>query len=140
VAPASTIVLSIAPRWVDLILSGQKTVELRRRGPKNVDGHRNIIIYATKPVCAIVAVGAVTGIIEGPPERLWREIGSSSGCTKKQFFDYFDGATSGAAMRLADVKSVPSISLSLLRRQLRWHPPVSWMNAGGDLIALVSRT
>jgi predicted transcriptional regulator len=139
VAHASTIVLSIAPCWIDLILSGRKTVELRRRGPKNSDGHRNIIIYATKPLCAIVAVGAVTEIIKGPPESLWHEIGSSTGCTKQEFFDYFDGARTGSAMRLAGVRSIPSTSLSLLRNRLGWHPPVSWMNAGVDLIELVSR-
>jgi predicted transcriptional regulator len=138
-APKPAIVLSIAPRWVDLILSGRKTVELRRRGPRDIGVHRNIVIYATKPVCAIVAVGAISEVIKGSPDNLWDAIGPTSGCTKSEFFEYFGKVTAGTAMRLVEVRSIPAIGLSLLRSQLGWHPPVSWMSAGTDLIELVSR-
>jgi predicted transcriptional regulator len=100
-----TIVLSVGPKWVSLILAGQKTVELRRRAPKS-DKLSSVLIYATKPICALVAVGEVDGILRDSPEALWREIGPSSGCTKDEFFDYFEGTNIGAAMMLAKVKPI----------------------------------
>ena len=51
-------ILSIHPRHVASILSGAKTVELRRTRP-NVHPGQAIAIYSTNPESALVAAGRV---------------------------------------------------------------------------------
>jgi predicted transcriptional regulator len=132
----STIVMSIAPKWVEMIKSGQKKFELRRRAPKEI-GRCDLLIYATKPISAVVAVGKIVSVLRGRPNTLWCDIGQFSGCTEEEFFKYFDGVVNGAAMQLSEIRSIPPISVTTLRTKLRWHPPVSWMRASADLIKLV---
>jgi predicted transcriptional regulator len=117
-------------------MAGRKTFELRKRAPPNPSA---LIVYATSPISAIVAVGDVDRILRGSPESLWRRIGLSSGCTRKEFFDYFSGTEVGAAMQLTRMVSISPLPLVWLREQLEWHPPVSWMKASEQLIELVEK-
>ena len=43
------LLLSLKPRYADLVFDGLKKVELRRRSPKNMKG-RDVFIYVTNPV------------------------------------------------------------------------------------------
>lgn len=56
------ILLSVKPKWAELIISGEKTVELRK---SNFPDHvKKIVIYATKPVGEIVGIVEVSGIVK----------------------------------------------------------------------------
>ncbi len=59
--------LSIHPRYVEAILDGRKTVELRKRMPRAEIGTQ-LVIYASMPKCAVVA-SAVIDRIEAPSRR-----------------------------------------------------------------------
>lgn len=48
------IILSIKPKYADLILSGQKTIELRRRFAKYCDDSDRIYLYASSPIKSVV--------------------------------------------------------------------------------------
>ncbi|MDF2891223.1 MAG: hypothetical protein K0R80_1590 [Clostridia bacterium] len=50
------IVQSIKPKWVNLIFKGQKTRELRKSKPVNIEYPFKVYIYETKP-----GVGAIVG-------------------------------------------------------------------------------
>ena len=115
------IVMSINPKWVRLILTGQKTFELRRRAPSETPS--TLLVYATNPISAIVAIGEIECILRGSPEILWRNIGPSSACTRDEFFDYFNGTDTGAAMKLIRMEPISPIPLAWLRERLEWHPP-----------------
>ena len=58
-----TLLLSLRPRFAQAILSGAKTVEVRRR-PVNAPPQTPIILYASSPTMAIVgtATPSTTGI------------------------------------------------------------------------------
>jgi predicted transcriptional regulator len=54
---ARTLLLSLRPRFADAILAGAKTVELRRR-PINARPGTAILLYASRPMMAIVGTAA----------------------------------------------------------------------------------
>jgi predicted transcriptional regulator len=132
-----SIVLSVAPRWINLLLSGQKTIELRRRGPPDVYARSRILLYATKPVSAIVATCEADGIIRSSPNELWDSLGRESGCSEAEFFEYFSGLSLGSAIRIVNVKKIPAVHLQTLKTRCGWHPPVAWKKTGWELNELI---
>lgn len=85
----STILLAIKPRYVDLILSGKKKFEYRRKVPaQSVD---KIIIYASSPIKKVVGEVNVTGTFSMSVSQLWNRTNSFSGITRIEFHKYFAG-------------------------------------------------
>lgn len=93
------IILSIKPRYADLILSGKKTVEFRRiwaAQPVDI-----IAIYASSPVKKIVGLVKVSEIIQAQRQKLWECcINHGGGLTKKELMQYFQGKNIGNAVML----------------------------------------
>ena len=63
---------------MEQVLTGTKTVELRRKKPQLRPG-ATVYIYATAPVKAVVASAQLAGIVSLPPARLWEEVGACGG-------------------------------------------------------------
>ncbi|WP_051495520.1 MULTISPECIES: ASCH domain-containing protein [unclassified Methylibium] len=61
--------LSIKPKYADLILSGTKTVELRRSWPSNDVGV--MVIYSSAPIQRLTGIALITEIRECTPDALW---------------------------------------------------------------------
>ena len=74
------LLLSIHPRYADLILSGEKTVELRRRRPRIKSGPG--LIYATSPRMELVAMFRIEGVISVPLVLLWQAVRDAAGVTQ----------------------------------------------------------
>lgn len=53
------IVLAIKPNWLDLILSGQKTIEARRVLPKNLDTGDKVFLYCSGDIHGVAHVRRV---------------------------------------------------------------------------------
>lgn len=99
----SAILLSVKPRFANLIIDGSKLVELRRTIPAQTVG--TIAIYSSSPVQAIVALADVKTIIEEIPSKLWeiaRENGG--GLTRAELMDYFVSKKTGFAIMLHNVR------------------------------------
>ena len=96
------------------ILSGSKTVELRRRFPAMPAGSR-LWIYETMPTGAVVGYVTVTGIEISPPEALWERHAASIGVTRQDFAAYLDGCKEAHAISLTGARAIPPIALSTLR-------------------------
>jgi predicted transcriptional regulator len=122
-----------------MIVEGKKKVELRRRAPSVEYSRCRILIYATAPVSSIVAKCEANGILRGSTEFLWREIGQISGCTKREFFSYFENANNPSALYLTKVGPTPLLTLQRLRGELGWHPPVAWhrLDPGSPILSWV---
>ena len=121
------VILSIHPRWVQLILSGEKTIELRRRGlpARHLGGE--VVIYETRPTAALVATCKITEVIRCSPEDLWSQVGDASAVPRNLFDHYFDGCKIGFGLKINAVSPLPkAVPLTLLREKLGWHPPVYW--------------
>lgn len=99
----SAILLSVKPKFADLIVEGSKLVELRRTIPAQPVG--TIAIYSSSPVQAIVALADVKETIEASPSKLWtlaRENGG--GLTKSELLAYFELKKTGFALMLENVR------------------------------------
>lgn len=99
----SAILLSVKPKFANLIVDGSKLVELRRTVPAQTVG--TIAIYSSSPVKAIVALADVNKTIEASPKKLWAIAkDNGGGLTRAQLMDYFDSKKTGFAIMLENVR------------------------------------
>lgn len=97
------LILSIKPDFVNKIVSGQKTVELRRRFSKKWEGVK-VILYATHPNHAFVGEAKINKVINGKPIDIWYEYQEFLGCDRDTYFSYCEGLEAINALLLSDVK------------------------------------
>lgn len=123
----SALLLSVHPRYAALILSGDKTIELRRVAPRLSSGDF-VILYATQPQCAIVGIFSLSRIVSLPPDELWAQYGSASCVSEDQFSTYYQGRALAHGLEIgAAWRCSQQISLADLRRRWRgFHPPQSY--------------
>lgn len=102
----SAILLSVKPRFADLIVAGEKRVEFRRAVPSAEIGL--IVVYSSAPTKAIVAVATVKATVCHRMTKLWaisRELGG--GLTRAELHQYFSNRDSGYAILLDEVYALP---------------------------------
>ena len=88
--------LSIRPRYVDLIVNGVKSVEFRRRPFAKSISH--IVIYSTTPVKRLVGVCEVERVVTDTPVALWYNHGDKGGITREALFTYLEGLLTATAI------------------------------------------
>jgi len=96
------VLLSIKPKYVESILNHEKHYEFRKC-IFNVKGVSTVYIYTTAPVKKITASFKVGGIIKASPQELWERLGSVSGLTKDEFFNYYKNSNFGYAIKIEDL-------------------------------------
>lgn len=136
------ILLSVRPRYAAKILSGNKTIELRRVRPKVGPGD-GVIMYVSAPRCEIQALLHVEEIIECSPTELWRRERRSAAITEDEFREYFRGARSAIGIRVHVDKNLREpISLADIRTAVPgFTPPQSYRyvdGAASELRALLA--
>ncbi|WP_420621822.1 hypothetical protein [Candidatus Poriferisodalis sp.] len=97
------LVLSLKPWFAEAILSGDKTVELRRVEPKIIVPTR-ALVYATTPLRAMLGTCIVTAVVSDQLATLWETFGSRTGLQHAEFLHYFSGAKVGTALTLRAAK------------------------------------
>lgn len=95
---ATTVLISIHPRYVDLISSGKKKIEFRKR--KFSRKIKRFVIYSTAPVSKIVGFFDVDSIECATPQKLWDEYASVGGIARKDFFDYYENTSTAVGIRI----------------------------------------
>jgi predicted transcriptional regulator len=99
----SSILLSVKPKFANLIVEGSKLVELRRTIPAQRVG--TIAIYSSSPIQSIVALADVKETIEASPNSLWNiSKDNGGGLTKVELLAYFESKKSGFALMLENVR------------------------------------
>lgn len=117
--------LSIHPVWVEKILNGEKTVELRRTRP--AEAECSAIIYSTAPVSAAVAIAAVESVVELEVDELWQTFGERAAISKREFDEYFSGQACGTAILLADISQlVEEVHFEEIARITGIKPAQGW--------------
>lgn len=131
-----TLLLSIRPQFVEKILEGKKTVELRRLRPRILPG-QPFLIYCTVPVKALTAVAWISGIMVAPPVLLWQRTRSVAGVTREEFDQYFAGAKDAFGLQIACTRALREpLPLSMLKQLIPgFHPPQSFRYLTADQIA-----
>ena len=103
--PTKDVIISIQPDFNAKILSGKKTIELRKKPFPVNDGVR-IWIYSTSPVSAIESTAFVTSVDTDTPENIWKKYSDKCGISKKDFDAYFAGSTEAYALHIRDARSL----------------------------------
>ena len=93
--------MSIRPRFAAAILDGSKRVEFRKR-PLAAD-IGTVVIYATKPVRAVLGEFVVDEQAVGKPEELWVRFAEVAGIDRDGFLDYYDGASQAVGIVIGRV-------------------------------------
>jgi predicted transcriptional regulator len=121
------LLLSIHPNYSELIFSGEKTFELRRRLPKL--SHGDVVwVYETAPTQAIVGSFVVEKLHLASPQTIWRKTGILS-CVKKNKFDtYYAGCPLAFAIGIQNaIRLKRKIDLSTLKAKWQgFSPPQSF--------------
>ena len=130
------LLLSLRPKFATAIIEGHKTIELRRTRPRIASGSL-VILYASAPRMAVVAVARVSSIIEDEPANLWRDHEGEFGIAEQDFHDYFQGVSIAYGLRIQDVTELPSLPLVELRA-LGVEPPQSWRYLDRELLDQIS--
>lgn len=134
---SSALLLSIRPKYANLIFSGRKKIELRRVRPRLQKGGL-VLIYVSSPVKALMGGFQVRKVIEGTPKYLWSTVGAESGVTKKEFEDYYSGLSLGFAIFSSKIWQLkqPINLTDLKKRWSHFSPPQGYryinLNEIGD--------
>ncbi|WP_420451786.1 transcriptional regulator [Ilumatobacter sp.] len=133
-----TVLMSVRSPHVERLLSGEKTVELRRRRWRVPDGS-SVLLYGSRKERAIVGSLVVKATTDGSPTAIWNAHGRASGLTRSEFRRYFDGAENAVAIEVCDVRSLedPLTLDELRRRNPRFHVPQSYRFVPPDELAIV---
>ena len=121
------VLLSIRPEFASKILKGEKTVELRRRFPKEAVIGATAMIYSSSPVQAIVGYAHIEDVLELSVNQIWLQYGDFTCISKDRFDSYFDKRSTGFAIILNDVIEFQNaISAKHLREEFNFIPPQSF--------------
>jgi len=118
------VLISIKPKYVNMILSGHKTVEIRTRRLKLQPGTR-LWIYSTLPRACLEAVAVVHSTKFDAPNLIWEHYYNKIGIPRGTFLTYVNGSKQVSAIFLKDVRRlVPSLTLHDLRAEIAgFNPP-----------------
>lgn len=119
--------LSLKPHFAEMILSGRKTVELRRVRPR-VGGSTVAVFYATSPAQLIVGTSRIEGVETDAPAEIWRRFGPDCGLARDEFDAYFAGANLAVAIQLVEPRRLGE-GIPLAEFRQRWQgfePPQSF--------------
>ncbi|MFF4985486.1 ASCH domain-containing protein [Streptomyces sp. NPDC001046] len=124
--PERALLLSLHPRFATAILTGAKTVELRRQRVAVPPG-TPVIIYATSPVMALTGTARLTGVDTAAPGQIWRRHRTNSGISKAEYTAYMNGAERASALLLDTPRPLSRpVPLDHLRATGAFHPPQSY--------------
>lgn len=121
---AKNVLISLEGKYANQVMAGTKVIELRRRSMA-ISAGTTVWLYAKAPTSAVLGCARVSEVYLLAPTTLWRRFSKLTGLTRGEFFDYFEGASQGFAMRLAGFEPLPSaLPLDTIRRRSEgFHPP-----------------
>ena len=121
------VMISVKPEYALKIISGEKTIELRRKFPVDHIEGGIALIYASSPIKKIIGYAVIEQVKELTLNSLWKTCGKQA-CVKKSFFtSYFNGLESGYGISLKDPKKlrVP-LGIERMRSEFLFSAPQSF--------------
>jgi predicted transcriptional regulator len=109
------LLLSIKPEFAERIMSGEKTIELRKRKPRYINTRDRILFYVAAPVKAILFYSYVKQIIETLPNDMWEIYQNRLGITKNDFDIYFKNKTTACGIELGRITKIKPFYLEELK-------------------------
>jgi predicted transcriptional regulator len=120
------LLLSVKPRFAEAILAGAKVAEVRKQRPAVQPGTL-VIIYATKPVGAIVGTSRISDVSWGNPEAMWAHYHMQVGIDKDEWDSYLAGTQSAYILLLEEIQRlIPLLTLEQMQAVTSFQPPQSY--------------
>lgn len=118
--------LSVRPRYAESILAGTKRAEIRRQRPSIPPG-TPVIIYATKPLGAVIGTANIDQVCEGSPADLWGQYQQEVGVNREEFDQYLSGICTAYLLLLSGASrlNIP-LTLDNMRESADFQPPRSY--------------
>jgi predicted transcriptional regulator len=133
------VLFSIRPFYAEKIISGNKTVELRRKFPEFGAAGSTALIYSTSPVSAITGIARIKSVFKLPLSKLWAAHGEAAYIAKNDFNGYFAGQSYGFAIILDSARQLKQqITASDLETEFGIVPPQSYRYIAEERIALLN--
>src|ERR1043166_3407147 len=134
------LLISVRPKFAEMIFDGTKTVELRRTRP-NIRKGAVAMVYVSSPIKQLQGAFEIANIVSARPRALWKRFGDRSGITRKEFLAYFAGKIIGHALviKRAWKLAVATCLSCLKRKQRKFHPPQSFRYVGEAFFASQSK-
>ena len=133
------VIFSLRPHYAENIVSGAKTVELRRRFAGEAVIGSTAFLYACAPVKAIIGYAEIADVRRLTLEDIWSQYGESACIRRCDFDKYFDGLKCGYAIVLQNAKRLRTMAQAHdLRERFGFRAPQSYSYASqayGSLIA-----
>ncbi len=100
--PLPEILLSLHPRYAEKILSGEKTVEIRRGFPSKWKGSL-VTFYATSPQQELVGEAVISNVESNTPDYIWQKYERDIGCSHEEYKIYCNGKAKISALKFNHV-------------------------------------
>lgn len=97
------LLISLKPRYADLVFDGLKRAELRRRIIPRIE-NRYVFIYVSSPARRLRGGFRVGQVWRGSPEEIWDQVSEFAGVGKQDFDTYYAGRTVAYALSIMDVR------------------------------------
>lgn len=97
------VLLSIKPKYAELILSGEKKYEFRRTIFRN-PAVKKVVIYASSPISKVIGEFDIDDILTCNLAELWLHTMDHAGIDKEYYDSYFSGKDRGYAIKVKRVK------------------------------------
>ena len=127
------LLLSLKPRYADLVFEGLKTAELRRRIASHIE-NRAVFVYVSSPTMELRGGFRVGQVWHGDPEEIWHMVSKLAHVDKQDFDTYFEGLSFAYAFEIKEVWESPNpVHLNTLRNQFpNFVVPQSWRYVRDD--------
>lgn len=121
------VMMSIKPRYANLIFNGSKAVELRRTAV-NIKPGDIVIVYASAPVKAVIGQFQVDKVRMDTLDEIWSRVECYACVSKEEYDSYFEGAKYATAIYIGSCVSLTPVPLCTLRSLIPgFKPPQSYM-------------
>ncbi|WP_461246273.1 ASCH domain-containing protein [Treponema sp. R6D11] len=124
----TVVLMSINPQYVKAIQSGNKLIEFRKR--KFTKTVKNILVYETAPLMAVVGYFEIKYIDIGTPKEIWKKYSKIGEITEVEYFKYY--TESNIAVGISINEYFP-FSKPIDLRKYKIKPPQSFIYLTKDL-------
>lgn len=126
------ILMSIKPKFVEEIMSGQKVFEFRKKicDPTNIE---KVYIYSSSPMKKIIGSFEFNTVIEGIPEEIWERCKEGAGISKEYFMEYYQNKEKAYALKI-DNLTIFDEFISPYEMEKNFTAPQSYMYADNLVI------
>jgi predicted transcriptional regulator len=126
--------LSVRPRYAESILGGTKRAEIRRQRP-GIGPATPVIIYATKPLGAVIGTAKIDRVCEGTPAELWDQYRQDVAVSQEEFDQYLSGTSTAYLLLLSGAMRLTTpLTLDDMRESASFQPPRSYRYVNHDTL------